>query len=168
MHFYCSDGQGRVLINTQWQAQRAQHEMLLWPDHWTACHNSDLRDSHEYTQKQVWGEQIFMRQSGMMFGSVTTIGWQKFLALSAYPTYLETISVHSDVTQIWAVCSRWCWWFSWPFTRFMYWSQHLGTCLQDIYLSRLCDLIITQLRQLMRPSQIQLYNADEEILLLTN
>ena len=35
MHFSFSDGQGRVLINTQWQAQSSQHEMLLWPDH---CH----------------------------------------------------------------------------------------------------------------------------------
>ena len=41
MHFFFSDGQGRVLINTQWQAQSSQREMLLWPDHWTTAAAAD-------------------------------------------------------------------------------------------------------------------------------
>ena len=34
-----------------------KHQFLLLRDKATP-YNSDLRDSHEYTQKQVWGERI--------------------------------------------------------------------------------------------------------------
>ena len=33
----------------------------------SAGHNSDLRDSREYRQQQVWGEQIYTRQSSRRF-----------------------------------------------------------------------------------------------------
>ena len=36
-------------------------------------HNSDLRDYHEYIQKQVWDEQIFTRQRSMRFDLVETM-----------------------------------------------------------------------------------------------
>ena len=32
-----------------------------------AAHNEDLRESHEYIQKQVWGERIFTWQSSKGF-----------------------------------------------------------------------------------------------------
>ena len=35
-------------------------------------HNSDLRDFHKYIHKQVWGAQIFTRQSSRRFGLVRT------------------------------------------------------------------------------------------------
>ena len=47
----------------------------LEPEPGTHNHNSDLRDSysHEYIQKQVWGEQIFTRyQSSRRFDLVKT------------------------------------------------------------------------------------------------
>ena len=35
--------------------------------HMSSLHSSDLRDSHEYTKKEVWGEQIFTRQHSRRF-----------------------------------------------------------------------------------------------------
>ena len=35
-------------------------------------HNSDLRDSHEYIKKQVWGERIITRQHSRGFDLVET------------------------------------------------------------------------------------------------
>ena len=38
----------------------------------SAGHTSDLRDSHEYTKKQMWVEQIYTRQSSRRFDFVET------------------------------------------------------------------------------------------------
>ena len=37
------------------------------PETQNALHNSDLRDSHKYMQKQVWGEWIFTGKNSRMF-----------------------------------------------------------------------------------------------------
>ena len=58
-------------------------------------HNSDLRDSHEYIKKQVWGEEILTRQSSRRVGLV-----EKLLVLlsAIIPFYVLTphiyISIH--------------------------------------------------------------------------
>ena len=60
-------------------------------------HNSDLRDFHEYLQKQVWGAQNCTRQSSRIFGLERTRLTEASVAVcfdSAHPTYFETICVH--------------------------------------------------------------------------
>ena len=66
-------------------------------------HNIDLRDSREYTKKQVWGEHIFTRQSSRGFDLVETRRIEASSIVyydSAHTTYLETICVLSYVAQI--------------------------------------------------------------------
>ena len=75
------------------------------PEEFTS-HNSDLRDFHKYIHKQVWGAQIFTRQSSRRFGLVRTWLTEACSIVfydSAHPTYLETICVLSYVAQIWVV-----------------------------------------------------------------
>ena len=62
-----------------------------------AGHNTDLRDSHEYIQKEVWGAQIFTSWSSNRFDLVDTRLTEASNIVfydSAHPTYLETICVH--------------------------------------------------------------------------
>ena len=66
-------------------------------------HNSDLRDSHEYLQKQVWGAQNCTRKNSRRFGVERIRLTKASVAVcfdSAHPTYLETICVLSYVAQI--------------------------------------------------------------------
>ena len=62
-----------------------------------ALHNSDLRDSREYFQKQVWGAQNCTRQSSRRFGLLRNRLTEVSVAVcfdSAHPTYyLGTICV---------------------------------------------------------------------------
>ena len=69
-------------------------------------HNSDLRDSHEYLQKQVWGAQNCTRQSSRRFGLERTRLTEASITVcfdSEHPTYLETLCVLSYAAQIWVV-----------------------------------------------------------------
>ena len=56
-----------VLADVQGVGEEVQlplvHLKLLPPGLLLPCHNSDLRDYHEYIQTQVCGEQIFTRQT---------------------------------------------------------------------------------------------------------
>ena len=74
----------------------------------STSHNSDLRDSHEYTQKY----RNKCGVSGFLQGSIAgCLDQKKLIGLvepcnivihdSAHPTYLETICIYCDVTQIW-------------------------------------------------------------------
>ena len=78
-------------------------------------HNSDMRDSHECIQRQVWGEKIITRQSSRTiirrFDLVETRLEEACSVVqcdSSQPTYLEIICVRTDVAQIWVVV-RWTW-----------------------------------------------------------
>ena len=80
----------------------------------SVLHNSDLRDSREYTQKQVSGERIFTRQNRRRFGKIRL---KNACYDTAHTTYLQAICVHNDVSRIWAVsmsphwthcCCMWC------------------------------------------------------------
>ena len=69
-------------------------------------HNSELRDSHEYTHK-VWGERSFPRQHSSRFCKNKTDRTSSVVSYdSTHPTYLETIWVHSNVAKIWVVTHR--------------------------------------------------------------
>ena len=71
-----------------------------------APHNSDLRDFHEYLQKEVWGAQNCTRQSSRRFGLERTRLTEASVAVcfdSAHTTYFETICVLYYVAQIWVV-----------------------------------------------------------------
>ena len=66
-------------------------------------HNSDLRDSLEYLEKQMWGALICKRLSSSRFDLVRTRLTEACRFVyndSAHTTYLETICVPSDVALI--------------------------------------------------------------------
>ena len=56
-----------------------------------APHNSDLRDSHEYTKKQMWVEQIYTRQSSRRFDFVETRPTEAFSIASTMITLTSHI-----------------------------------------------------------------------------
>ena len=62
--------------------------------------NSEMRDSHKYIQKQVWG-----------YNAEKAGDWWNLSSIivrydSAHPKFLETICVHSNVAQIWVVATE--------------------------------------------------------------
>ena len=71
------------------QTTRRWEQNIIWCQSHPLCHicwgqdikihNSDMRDSHEYIQKQVWGEQIFTRQSSFR---------TRLTEAEAHPTHL--------------------------------------------------------------------------------
>ena len=66
-------------------------------------HNIDLRYFHEYILNQVWGAQIFTRQSSRRFDLVELWRTEALSILcydSGHTTYLETICVLLDAAKI--------------------------------------------------------------------
>ena len=63
----------------------------------SGSHSSNSRDSQEYNQKQVWVDFYKVEKQKVWIGRGTTI------IPSTPHTYLKTICVHSDATQIWVV-----------------------------------------------------------------
>ena len=55
-----------MVVKTMMETGRDSH-IMAWvegiPNSPSNLHNSDLRDSHEYIQRQVWDERIITRQS---------------------------------------------------------------------------------------------------------
>ena len=57
---------------------------------WPATHNSDLRDSHEYIQKEVWGEPNFFKARRFCLEDTRQKTKEKVLALSVIIPLLTT------------------------------------------------------------------------------
>ena len=91
-------------------------------------HNLDSRDSREYKLKQVRDELIFKRQSSSIIDS-------------ARPTYLETLCVLSDVSQIWVVCLRI------PYCFLLLGGIVTGLCLLGLCLVSVCEKAALEAKQ---------------------
>ena len=67
-------------------------------------HNSDLRDSREYIQKQVWGQCIFTRHSIERFNLVGT----RLTVTSVELTDMILLNPHTAYMFGDNLCTHWC------------------------------------------------------------
>ena len=104
------------------------HKLLITDEVATGGHNSDLRDSHEYIQNQVWGDRVCTRQHSGSFVETRLMGTSSFASFdSVHPTYLKTICVLTTVAQIWVV-GVWYW-------------AHISLTISTIITQTISDLI---------------------------